>query len=102
MIYIFWSCRDKNEAKRIIRQLLEKKWIACASIFPNVESIYEWEGKVEEANEVKVILKSVTSQFDAIAALIQKECSYEVPEILQVDIAKGNTSYLAWLEKIIK
>lgn len=97
MIYIFWSCRDKTEAKKIVHQLLDQRLIACASIFPEVESIYRWEGKIEENNEAKVILKTDAKYFDAIQKTIKTQCSYEVPEIVQVDIVRGNPRYLSWI-----
>ncbi|EKE08761.1 MAG: hypothetical protein ACD_17C00008G0002 [uncultured bacterium] len=97
MIYIFWTCRDKDEAKRIVHELLDRKLIACASIFPEIESIYRWEGKMEEGREIKVILKTLPKCFDAIQKYIQSHCSYEVPEILQVDVIQGNPAYLAWV-----
>lgn len=97
MIYVFWSCRDKIEAKKIIHQLLDQRLIACASIFPEVESIYRWEGKIEESREVKVILKTGPKHFDAIQNIIQAQCSYEVPEIVQININQGNSHYLSWI-----
>lgn len=97
MIYIFWTCRDKQEAKKIIHGLLDQRLIACASIIPEVESIYRWEEKIEESQEVKVILKTLNKHFNAIQNYIQKHCSYEVPEILQVDIVQGNSRYLSWV-----
>lgn len=97
MIYIFWSCQNKVEAKKIIRQLLEERLIACASIFPRVESIYRWEGKIEENEEVKVILKTDSKHFDAIQNIIQAQSSYEIPEIVQVEIQRGNPRYLSWI-----
>ncbi len=97
MIYIFWTCRDLTEAKTIIRGLLEERLIACASIFPKVESIYRWQGKIEEGQEVKVILKTAEHRFEAIERYVKERCSYEVPELLQVDIAKGFSSYLSWI-----
>jgi len=97
MIYIFWTCRDQAEAKKIIHGLLDKRLIACASIFPEVESIYRWEGKVEESREVKVVLKTLAERFDAIQSYIQVHCSYEVPEILQVDVVQGNPRYVSWV-----
>ena len=97
MIYIFWSCREKSEAKKIIHGLLDKRLIACASLLPEVESIYRWEGKIEMSQEVKVILKTASNHFEAIQNYIQTHCSYEVPEIIQVDIAQGNPQYLSWI-----
>ncbi|MDP1608743.1 MAG: divalent-cation tolerance protein CutA [Chlamydiales bacterium] len=65
-IYIFWTCRDKQEAKKILHGLLGQQLIACASIFPEVESIYRWEGKIEESRETKVILKTQPKHFDTV------------------------------------
>lgn len=100
MIYIFWTCADKSQAKHIIRGLLDKKLIACASMFP-VESMYCWEGKVEESSEVKVLLKTLPKQFEAVQAYIDKGSSYEVSEVVQVDVRRGNPSYLDWLEQVV-
>lgn len=97
MIYIFWSCKDRLEAKKIIHSLLCQKLIACASIFPEVESIYRWEGKIEESKEAKVILKTLKPFFEKVRQAIQAECSYEVPEIISIDAAQVNPSYLAWV-----
>ncbi len=66
LIYVFWTCQDKQEAKKIIRALLDQRLIACASILPEIESIYRWEGKVEESQETKVILKTMSKHFNAI------------------------------------
>lgn len=97
VIYIFWTCRDKLEAKKIIYGLLERRLIACASIVPGIESIYRWEGRVEESQEVKVILKTVQNRYDAVQEFIKAQCSYQVPEIVQVPIAGGNAPYLSWV-----
>ena len=97
MIYIFWTCRDKAEAKEIIRGLLDKHLIACATIYPESQSIYRWEGKIEEAEEVKVILKTSSEHFEAVQDYIKAHCSYEVPEILQIEISRGYSPYLAWV-----
>ena len=97
MIYVVWACRETKEAKKIIYDLLDRRLIACASIFPEVESIYRWKDTIEESQEVKVVLKTIFKHFDAIQAYIQKQCSYEVPEIIQIDIVKGNARYLSWI-----
>lgn len=99
MIYIFWACHSLPEAKIIVRRLLDQGLIGCGSIFPEVESIYRWKGKVVEGREVKVILKTTEDHFDAIQKYILQHGSYEVPEILQVDIAQGNPHYLSWISQ---
>jgi periplasmic divalent cation tolerance protein len=86
MIYVFWTCRTKAEAKKIIHGLLDQHLIACASVLPEVESTYRWQGRIEENTETKVILKTTSKQFAAIRTYIEERCSYQVPEILQVDV----------------
>ena len=99
MIYIFWTCRDKPEAKKIIQGLLDQHLVACASIFPEIESMYRWQGKIEEGREAKVMLKTLSEHYDASQSYIQTHCSYEVPVILQVDVVQGNPRYLAWVSE---
>jgi periplasmic divalent cation tolerance protein len=101
MNYIFWTCRDSAEAKRIARLLLEKNLIACASLIPQVESLYRWKGKIEEGKEVKVILKTQKEHFAAICDCILREGSYEVPEIVQIDTSRVYAPYAAWLKEEI-
>lgn len=98
MIYIFWTAKDKEEAHRIVEILLAQRLIACASLIDGVESIYRWEGKIEKSREVKVIFKTVGKHFDPICHWIQKEGSYKVPEVTQLEVAKANPDYLSWLE----
>ncbi len=97
VVYLFWTCREKGEAEKIIRALLEERLIACASLFPEVESMYRWEGKLEQSQEVKVILKTVSRHFQAIRDYILAHCSYEVPEIVQLNVSDGNPLYLSWV-----
>src|SRR5258708_6720717 len=99
MNYIFWTCRNDQEAKKISRHLLEKGLIACASLIPQVESLYRWKGKIEESQEVKVILKTEKKHFEAICSYITSEGSYEVPEIVEVDASSVYAPYAAWVKE---
>lgn len=99
MNYIFWTCRNVEEAKKISRHLLEKNLIACASLIPRVESLYCWKGVIEESQEVKVILKTEKRHFEAICNYITSESSYEVPEIVQVDVSSVYAPYAAWIKE---
>ena len=97
MIYIFWSCKDQEEARKIICELLNLHLIACASFFSQVQSLYFWKGEIEESSEIKVILKTEKRLFEPVRAFIKNHCSYEIPEIVSVDIAQIEPSYLSWL-----
>ena len=97
-ILILWTCKERREAEEIAKALLEQRLIACASIIPAVHSIFRWEGKIEQAEECKVFLKTVRSHFLAVQDYIRAHCSYDVPEIFQLSIEQGNPGYLAWLQ----
>ncbi len=100
-VYINWTCRDLEEARKIARALLEKKLIACANIIPQMESLYSWKGKIETDHEVKVIFKTRDTHFSAIKDYIEKNGSYEVPEISKIYLDEINDSYLQWLTSIL-
>jgi periplasmic divalent cation tolerance protein len=99
MVYIFWSAADVAEAKKIIYELLEKRLIACGSIFPQVQSIYRWKEKIEEALETKVILKTEAKNFIAIEKTIQAHSSYEIPEIVQFHSSYVSSKYASWFNE---
>lgn len=96
-VYIFWTCRNLEEGKKIARGLLEKKLVACASFIPHVESLYRWEGRIEEGKEVKAILKTRRSLFEKIRTSILEQCSYEVPEIVEIPLERIHPPYRDWL-----
>lgn len=100
-VQIEWLCADIEEARVVVDELLNKRWIACANIIQNVESHYTWKGKQEESVEVQVLMKSDERCFDKIAAFIQTKCSYETPPILMFQITQANKSYLDFLAESI-
>lgn len=101
MITIYITCKDKKEAKKISRHLLEKKLIACANIFP-VESLYRWKGRINEDNEIAIIAKTVKDNFEKIKKEVKKIHSYEVPCIVAWDIVKGNEDFLNWISEEVR
>lgn len=95
---IYVTFANLQEAKKIIKILLEKKLIACANLFDNASSLYLWEGKLETSNEVIGFLKTQKKNFSIISDLITKHHSYDCPCILQLKIIGGNDVYLQWLK----
>lgn len=99
MIYVLWTCRNREEAREIARALLERRLIACASLLPEVGALYRWKGKIEEGKEIKVFFKTRASHFEVVRDYILQNSSYEVPEIVEIEISRGNARYLAWVEE---
>lgn len=97
-ILIYLTTASEIEAKKIIRDLLEKKLIACATIIPHVTSLYLWEGRIEEENEVEIQIKTKDVLFGKICSLIENLHSYQTPQIVKIPILDGNKAYLKWID----
>ena len=101
-ILVFLTVASKKEAKKIMRILLDRHLIACANLLGPVESQFWWKGKIEEAKETMVVMKSDDKLFQKLSETIKHVHSYEVPEILAVPIVKGWQPYLRWLNDSVK
>ncbi len=95
---IYITVGMEKEAKNIIRTLLKKKLIACANLFP-VTSFFNWENKLQEDDEIAIIMKTRDDLVDQVIKEIKELHSYEIPCIVVWQIIKGNEDYLSWVEK---
>jgi periplasmic divalent cation tolerance protein len=91
------TCASIAEARKIGRNVVEKKLAACANIVTRIESIYRWKGKVERAREVLVLLKTTANRLAELEREVKRVHSYEVPEFIVLRIAAGSKEYHAWL-----
>ncbi len=96
-LVVLVTASTQAEALLIGRRLVEKKLAACATVVPNVISIFEWEGKVSEASECFMVLKSHADAYGALEAEVKAHHSYAVPEILALPVVQGSSKYLAWV-----
>lgn len=97
MIQIQWTCPSREEARRVIHLLLDKRLIACANIVPEVESHYLWEGALETSKEVKAYLKTAAHLFNTVEQTIRQNCSYQVPEIVAFQVWAASQPYEEWV-----
>ena len=94
---VLTTCPDGDCAERIARALVEEGLAACVNILPPTRSIYRWKGKIEDATEQLLVIKSTLARFPAIRDRLRALHPYELPEIIAVPIADGLPEYLAWL-----
>ncbi len=100
---LFFSTVPNLElGKKIANALVEQKIAACVNIVPNVISIYEWKEKIEEDNELILIIKSKSEHAKELIEKIKEIHSYEVPECIGIEIKEGSKHYLDWIEKITR
>jgi len=92
------TCKDRAEAENIANLVVKKRLAACANWFP-VRSIYWWEGRLERAKEVAVVLKTTAARVKPLILAVRKAHSYKVPCIVALPILEGNAEYLRWIRK---
>jgi periplasmic divalent cation tolerance protein len=90
---------DLKTARRLGKSALRARLIACANVIPALESHYRWEGKIESAKEVLLVLKTRRSNLVKLEKLILAEHPYDTPEFLVLSLHAGGGKYLGWLEK---
>jgi len=96
-VHAYITTENKAEAKKIGKKLVELKLAACVNVIDGMESIYWWEGKIEEASEAILIAKTRESLADALTSEVKKLHSYSCPCVLILPVSGGNEQYLSWL-----
>ena len=98
LLYITTS--NKAEARNIGRSLVEEDLAACANIIEGMDSIYKWEGELQEERECILLIKTHYSRVNKVTRRVKEMHSYEVPCVISLTITEdeGNEEYLNWLE----
>jgi len=86
-----------NAADELAAAIVASRLAACVQLVP-IRSIYHWQGKVEQADELLLMAKTRRELSDRLGAFIAENHSYEVPEIVTVPIVGGGKPYLAWID----
>lgn len=97
MRIVLTTAGSQEEARAIARGLVERRLAACVNIIPKIESVYRWQGKVEEAEEFLLIVKTTEAASVRVQNAIREMHSYELPECIVISIADGSESYLKWI-----
>ena len=90
---------DAAQATALARALVDEGLAACVNLVPGVKSIYQWEGRTQEEEEVLCLIKTRPAVFDRARARILELHPYEVPEILAFAVDDGSPEYLDWLRR---
>lgn len=98
-LQVITTVDDREKAHRIAKTMVEKRLAACAQVLGPIRSTYWWQGKIEEAEEWLVQLKTRAELYDELERAIRGMHPYTVPEILAFPAVRGNPGYLEWLSK---
>ena len=88
---------DHESALTLARVLIEEKIAACINILGACTSVYRWQDKVENAQEIPLLIKTTAARYAALEAAIRRLHPYELPEIIAVPLAQGLPGYLQWV-----
>ena len=97
-IVVLSTCGSEEEAGKLARSLVEQRVAACVNVVSRIRSYYRWKGEIESADEYLLVIKSSRVRMPALMAAIQKEHSYEVPEVIALSVVDGAPDYLNWLQ----
>ncbi len=100
MIIYYVSCKDKEEAKRIAKELLRRRLISCANIMQS-DSIYVWEGEQKDHPESILLVKTLERCEEDVKDAIRELSSYDLPAIIKI-VGRANEEFLSWMESQIK
>ena len=91
-----------EEAERIANLLVGAGFAPCVNIIPSVISVYQWKNKMNRDEEALMIIKTSESSFEEVRELVEKNHSYDVPEIISVEISQLSPAYEAFLGDFLK
>jgi periplasmic divalent cation tolerance protein len=97
IVVVFVTAASEEEAARLGRTLVEERLAACVNVIGPIRSIYRWEGAVREDAEHLLMMKARRVDVDALAARVRALHSYDVPEVVALDVTGGSAPYLAWV-----
>lgn len=88
---------DELSARNLANHLVSARLAACVNILAPCRSVYRWQGRVEDATEIPVLIKTTAQRYPELEAAIRARHPYELPEVVAVPIGPGLPAYLAWL-----
>lgn len=96
-LLVLTNLPDEETARRLADRLVAGRLAACVNILAPCRSVYRWQGRIEDAAEVPLLVKTTADRYPALEAAIRETHPYELPEIVAVPIAHGLPGYLAWV-----
>ena len=101
-IVVLVTTPNREVAESIARRLVEARLAACINIVDGIKSMYWWKGRIEEGNEVLMIIKTRLDLFNELVEKVKKNHVYEVPEVIALPVIIGYRDYINWLEEETK
>jgi periplasmic divalent cation tolerance protein len=99
---VLTTAANREEAEKIANALVENELAACVNILGPITSIYRWEGAVQKATEILLLIKTWEDAYDRVEATIRDLHSYELPECIALRVHRGSEKYIEWIENSVR
>jgi periplasmic divalent cation tolerance protein len=96
-LLVITNLPGQDSARRVAEALIAGRLAACVNLLAPCASVYRWQGKIETAEEIPLLIKTLASHYGKVEAIIRQHHPYELPEIIAVPISAGLPEYLAWV-----
>jgi periplasmic divalent cation tolerance protein len=97
VLLVMTAVPDADTAQKIARALVERRLAACVNVLAPCQSVYSWQGEVEDSNEIPLLIKTTAARYGALEAAITALHPYEVPEIVALPLSHGLPEYMNWV-----
>ncbi|MEQ1772514.1 MAG: divalent-cation tolerance protein CutA [Burkholderiales bacterium] len=97
VLLVLTNLPHREAAAELAKSLIAEKVAACVNILGACTSVYRWQGKIENAEEIPLLIKTTGARYAALEATIRRMHPYELPEIIAVPLAQGLSGYLQWV-----
>ncbi|MDQ3010134.1 MAG: divalent-cation tolerance protein CutA [Acidobacteriota bacterium] len=96
-LVVITTTETKEDAERLAHLLVEHELAACVQMLPQITSVYRWQGRVEQAGEALLLIKTNRQTYPRLESAIKQNHKYQTPEIIALPVAAGADDYLRWL-----
>ena len=100
--FIYMTAGDTEEAKKIAGELVVSGLAACVNILDNMNSVYMWQGEIQEDSEVVLIAKTTRARVPQLVEKVKSIHSYDCPCIVSLPVLDGHQPFLEWIEAEVK
>lgn len=96
-VVVLTTVSNEEEGVKLVKELLERRLIACGTLLPGARSIYRWQGKTADERETMIVLKTRSARVEALQGAFAELHPYKVPELLALSVDSGLDKYVEWI-----
>ncbi|OGF67030.1 MAG: hypothetical protein A2Y62_10760 [Candidatus Fischerbacteria bacterium RBG_13_37_8] len=100
-VLIITTVPNYEAGKKIAHVLVEEHLVACVNIIGQVDSVYSWKDEICEDKEYILFMKTISAKQSKVFKRIKQLHSYEVPELVMIEIKEIGEDYFNWMKKWI-